>query len=150
MKVAWWGRRAGSVRAVKLHRRVHAHDEGWDVRIRSRWYVEAMRRLGSILMTLGAMVGVGTGVAVLTGVDIPGVGSWLVAVAVAKLGFIAAFALIAAGAMLNRIAARSARSTMPEIEPPPVRSADALTRGLPADAPLKQRDAVKQERRDTP
>ena len=52
-------------------------------------------------MAVGAVVGVGTGVAVLAGVDMPGVGSWLVAVAVAKLGFIAAFALIAAGATLH-------------------------------------------------
>ena len=109
-----------------------------------------MRRLGSILMVVGAVVGVGTGVAVLTGADIPGVGSWLVAVAVAKLGFIAAFALIAAGAVLHRMATRSGPSTALEIEPLPVRSTDALTSGVPADAPLKQRDVVKQERRDTP
>jgi hypothetical protein len=44
-------------------------------------------------MALGALFGVGTGMAILTGVDVPGVGSWLVAVAVAKLGFISAFAL---------------------------------------------------------
>jgi hypothetical protein len=109
-----------------------------------------MRRLGSILMVVGAVVGVGTGVAVLTGADIPGVGSWLVAVAVAKLGFIAAFTLIAAGAALHRMATRSAPSTVPEIQPLSVRSEKALTSGAPADAPLKQRDAVKQERRDTP
>ena len=109
-----------------------------------------MRRLGSILMALGAVVGVGTGVAVLTGADIPGVGSWLVAVAVAKLGFIAGFTLIAAGAVLHRMAARSATGTMREIQPLSVRSADALTSGLPADTPLEQRDAVRQERRHTP
>ena len=109
-----------------------------------------MRRLGSILMALGAVVGVGTGLAVLTGVDVPGVGSWLVAVAVAKLGFIAGFTLIAAGAVLHRMAAHSTPSTVPEIQPLSVRSENALTSGAPADAPLRQRDAVKQERRDTP
>ena len=62
-------------------------------------------------MALGAFVGVATGVAVLADVDIPGVGSWLVAVAVAKLGFIAAFALIALGAVLRRFADRQDRDT---------------------------------------
>ena len=101
-------------------------------------------------MMVGAVVGVGTGVAVLTGADIPGVGSWLVAVAVAKLGFIAAFTLIAAGAALHRMGARSEPSTMPEMQPLSARSTDALTSGAPADAPLTHRDAVKQKRRDTP
>ena len=109
-----------------------------------------MRRLGSILMAVGAVVGVGTGVAVLTGADIPGVGSWLVAVAVAKLGFIAAFTLIAAGAALHRMGERSTPSTIPEIQPLSAGSENALTSGAPAAAPLQQRDAVKQEPRDTP
>ena len=108
-----------------------------------------MRRFGSILMALGVLVGVGTGVAVLTGVDVPGVGSWLVAVAVAKLGFIAGFTLIAAGAMLRRIASRS------EQIPPPVLtsagpSAERLAGGSLDAAFIRQRDAAKQEQRDTP
>jgi hypothetical protein len=108
-----------------------------------------MRRLGSMLMALGALVGVGTGVAVLAGVDVPGVGSWLVAVAVAKLGFIAAFALIAAGAMLRRVASHSERlppPVLPSVGPP----AEQLA-GESLDAAfVRQRDAVKQERRNTP
>ena len=71
----------------------------------------SMRRLGTAFMALGAFVGVATGVAVLTGADVPGVGSWLVAVAVAKLGFIASFGLIGAGAVMHRIGARQARDT---------------------------------------
>ena len=108
-----------------------------------------MRRLGSVLMALGALVGVGTGVAVLLGVDVPGVGSWLVAVAVAKLGFIGAFALIAAGAMLRRVASHSER-----IPPPVLPSAGPTAKRLPdgtlGTAFIRQREAVKQEPRDTP
>jgi hypothetical protein len=101
-----------------------------------------------MLMALGALVGVGTGVAVLAGVDVPGVGSWLVAVAVAKLGFIAALALIAAGAMLRRVASHSEQlpPVLPSVGPP----AEQLA-GESLDAAfVRQRDAVKQERRNTP
>ena len=98
-----------------------------------------MRRLGSILMVVGAIVGVGTGVAVLTGADIPGVGSWLVAVAVAKLGFIGSFALIAAGAVLRR-----ADKTP---EQPEASSPGALSSGTAPIQPIAKRDPIEQERR---
>ncbi len=65
-------------------------------------------------MALGAFVGVATGLAVLADVDVPGVGSWLVAVAVAKLGFIAAFTLIALGAIVRRMSDRDGGETNAE------------------------------------
>ena len=109
-----------------------------------------MRRLGSILMALGALVGVGTGVAVLTGVDVPGVGSWLVAVAVAKLGFISGFALIAAGAILRRLASRSDPIPLATDLPSAGAARERLASGTIDTLPIRQKDAVKQERRDSP
>ena len=109
-----------------------------------------MRRLGSILMGLGVLVGVGTGVAVLAGVDVPGVGSWLVAVAVAKLGFISSFALIAAGAILRRLAARSDQIPLATDLPSAGRASERLGSGTLDALPIRQKDTVKQERRDTP
>jgi amino acid transporter len=101
-------------------------------------------------MALGALFGVGTGMAILTGVDVPGVGSWLVAVAVAKLGFISAFALIAAGAILLRRASRSDQIPLTTISPSTARAEKRLASGTADTLPIRQRDAVKQERRDTP
>ena len=53
-------------------------------------------------MALGAFVGVATGLAIIADINVPGVSSWLVSVAVAKLGFISAIGLIAAGALMKR------------------------------------------------
>jgi hypothetical protein len=112
-----------------------------------------MRRLGTAFMALGAFVGVATGLAVLTGVDVPGVGSWLVAVAVAKLGFIAAFGLIGAGAVMHRIGARQPRDTDTEraaamVEP--LKGERPLQAGTSPAEPLRQRDPVAKERRPGP
>ena len=101
-------------------------------------------------MALGVLVGIGTGLAVLTGADIPGVGSWLVAVAVAKLGFIASFALIAAGAALRRVATRSPHGDPADAASLPGRSDRALTSGPPTSPLPVQRDAVKEPRHNTP
>jgi len=57
-------------------------------------------------MALGAFVGVATGLGILADVNVPGVSSWLVSVAVAKLGFIAAIGLMAAGALMHRYGRR--------------------------------------------
>lgn len=94
-------------------------------------------------MALGALVGVATGVAVLADVDVPGVGSWLVAVAVAKLGFIAGFSLIAAGALLRRAAARRERQGDMSVGPP---TDQRLTSGTPAAEPVAQRDLASPRR----
>ena len=100
-------------------------------------------------MALGAFVGVATGLAVLADVDVPGVGSWLVAVAVAKLGFIASFALIAAGAVLHRVGKRSsvdadvarvAQTVEPLQAPPP------LEAGSPPATPVQGPDPVAERR----
>ena len=112
-------------------------------------YVQGMRRFGSVLMVLGAIVGVATGLAVLTGVDIPGVGSWLVAVAVAKLGFIAAFALIAGGAILRRVAAPPASAGPPDAGLHSAPDTQRLTGGTAPAQPIAKRD-VAPERRTPP
>ena len=108
-----------------------------------------MRRFGSALMALGAFVGVGTGLAVLTGVDVPGVGSWVVAVAVAKLGFIAAFALIAAGALLHRVAGPPGNVAVAEGLSPAREADGVLAPGAPPTSPVAQHDAVRDERGHT-
>ena len=101
-------------------------------------------------MTLGAFVGVATGLAVLADVDVPGVGSWLVAVAVAKLGFIAAFGLIAAGAFMHRVGKRSSRDTDVERIAETVKPLEAhrpLAAGTPAAEPIRQHQPTAEERR---
>lgn len=108
-----------------------------------------MRRLGSALMALGAFVGVATGLAVLADVDVPGVGSWLVAVAVAKLGFIAAFALIAVGAIVRRMADRHGRETdverVAQTLAPPER--EPLAPGVPPEEVIRPREGMRTGRR---
>ena len=66
-----------------------------------------MRRVGTALLALGVVVGVGTGIGILYGRPLPGVESWLANVAVAKLSFIAALGLIGAGAFLRRAGERA-------------------------------------------
>ena len=104
-------------------------------------------------MALGAFVGVATGLAVLADVDVPGVGSWLVAVAVAKLGFIASFALIAAGAVMHRMGSRPSRDIDLErvgetVEP--LEGQRPLTAGSLPVEPVQQPDVVAHERRRHP
>jgi hypothetical protein len=112
-----------------------------------------MRRLGTAFMALGAVVGVATGLAVLLDLDVPGVGSWLVAVAVAKLGFIASFGLIAAGALMHRMGNRRGPDTNVEritetLEP--LEHHGSLSAGTPAAELLRQRHAEEQERQPRP
>jgi hypothetical protein len=64
-----------------------------------------VRPLGAVLLTLGVLLGSSIGVGMLLGVNLPGV-SWLVAVGLVKLTLIASGGLIAAGAVLQRLAKR--------------------------------------------
>jgi hypothetical protein len=64
-----------------------------------------MRRFGKFLMALGATVGVSVALAMLAHLGLAGV-PWLVNVALAKLGLIAAGGLMAGGAVSLRIARR--------------------------------------------
>ena len=109
-----------------------------------------MRRLGTAFMALGAFVGVATGLAVLADVDVPGVGSWFVAVAVAKLGFIASFALIAFGAVMHRMGRRADRDSevarVAEMVEP-LEGQRPLGAGSPPAGPVQQRDVIAEERR---
>lgn len=70
-----------------------------------------MRVLGTTLLVLGVLVGCSVGVGMLLGVSVPGV-SWLLAVGLAKLTLIASAGLMAAGAMLQRLAKRSEARTL--------------------------------------
>jgi hypothetical protein len=65
-----------------------------------------MKHVGTALLILGVLVGSVVGVAILLGVTVPGV-SWLVAVGLAKLTLIASGGLMAAGAVLHRLARRA-------------------------------------------
>ena len=65
-----------------------------------------MRPFGSVLLALGVLLGCAVGVGLLLGVQVPGV-SWLVAVGLTKLALIASGGLMAAGAVLIRLARRS-------------------------------------------
>jgi hypothetical protein len=64
-----------------------------------------MRRLGQLLMTLGAAVGVLVALAMVAHLGLAGA-PWLVNVALAKLGLIAAGGLMAGGAVTVRLARR--------------------------------------------
>lgn len=65
-----------------------------------------MKHVGTALLILGVLVGSAVGVAMFLGVTLPGV-SWLVAVGLAKLTLIASGGLMAAGAVLHRLAKRA-------------------------------------------
>jgi hypothetical protein len=71
-----------------------------------------MKRIGSMLIGLGAAVGAGVGLAMLTHTGLVGV-PWLVNVALAKLGLVASGGLMAGGAMSIRIAKRRERAALP-------------------------------------
>ena len=64
-----------------------------------------MRKLGQLLMILGALVGGAVGLGILFGLAIPGV-SWIVAIGLAKLSLVASGGLMAGGAVLQRLANR--------------------------------------------
>jgi hypothetical protein len=61
-----------------------------------------MRRLGQLLMALGAALGAFVGIAIVLHLGAPNA-SWLINVALAKLSLIAAGGLMAAGAVAVRI-----------------------------------------------
>jgi hypothetical protein len=64
-------------------------------------------RIGKGLMALGAAVGIGVGVAMLSGVHLAGV-SWIVAVGLTKLTLLASGGLMAGGAVCLRLERRNA------------------------------------------
>ena len=101
-----------------------------------------MRRLGRVLVGVGVAVGVATGLVLLLDVPVPGVGSWLVGVAVAKLAFFSALALIGVGTVLQRRAA-------PERRREDAGGASAAPAALGEGAgPAQPLPAVDQEMRD--
>jgi hypothetical protein len=65
-----------------------------------------MKHLGSALLLLGVLLGSAVAVAMLLDLTLPGV-SWLVAVGLAKLTLIASGGLMAAGAVVQRLAKRA-------------------------------------------
>ena len=70
-----------------------------------------MKRFGQFLMALGAGVGVAVAIAMFAHLGVNGA-SWLVNVALAKLGLVAAGGLMAGGAVSVRIANRHDRSDL--------------------------------------
>ena len=75
-------------------------------------YVGDMKRFGRILLGLGAVIGVGVAGAIATHLGLAGV-PWLVNVALAKLGLVAAGALMAGGAVSLRLAKRREHTALP-------------------------------------
>jgi hypothetical protein len=65
-----------------------------------------MRRLGNLLLTLGALMGGAVGVGLLLGISLPGV-PWLIAVGLVKLALLGSGGLMATGAVLQRLSRRS-------------------------------------------
>ena len=74
-----------------------------------------MRRFGQLLMVLGTGVGVLVTIAMLVHLGVAGA-PWLVNVALAKLGLVAARGLMAGGAVSVRLARRIQRK---QLAPPP-------------------------------
>ena len=66
-----------------------------------------MRTFGKTLMVLGAAVGVSVAISMLAHVGVAG--PWLVNVALAKLGLVASFGLMAGGAISVRVGNRRKR-----------------------------------------
>ncbi|MGQ0646220.1 MAG: hypothetical protein ACT4P7_01545 [Gemmatimonadaceae bacterium] len=64
-----------------------------------------MRVLGPLLTALGILIGVAVSLAIIAGVPLPGI-PWLLAVGLAKVGYLAAGGFIAAGAVVTRLARR--------------------------------------------
>jgi hypothetical protein len=76
-----------------------------------------MKRLGQVLLGLGAAVGVGVGVAILTHTGLGGV-PWLLNVGLAKLGLVASAGLMAGGAVSLRLAKRRDQAALPRASVP--------------------------------
>jgi hypothetical protein len=77
-----------------------------------------MRRFGQILMGLGAAVGALVALAVFAHLGLAGV-PWLVNVALAKLGVLAAVGLMGGGALSVRLAARREQRQIDASRPAP-------------------------------
>ena len=72
-----------------------------------------MRRLGTLLLYLGATIGIAAGLALSGILDLHGA-SWLVGVALTKLTLLASGGLMAGGAVLLRLDHRAAeKKTLP-------------------------------------
>ena len=67
-----------------------------------------MKPLGSVLIAIGALVGVAVGLGIMAGVTLPGV-SWFIAVGLVKLTLLAAVGFMGVGATLIRLANRAER-----------------------------------------
>ena len=71
-----------------------------------------MHLIGSLLLSLGVLLGAAVALGLTLGVTIPGV-SWLIAVGLVKLTLIASGGLMAAGAVLQRLAKRAHQRELP-------------------------------------
>lgn len=94
-----------------------------------------MRSFGRLLVGVGVIVGVATGLALLLPVNMPGVNSWLIGVAVSKLALISAVGLIAAGTVIRRAARRGSTEPGRSRTAPDARVAAGATAALPEGSP---------------
>jgi hypothetical protein len=76
-----------------------------------------MRRLGSVLLALGLLIGVAGGAGLMLGLHASGL-HWVIAIGLAKLTLLASGGLMAGGALLQRLARREALRSgrRPELE----------------------------------
>jgi len=70
-----------------------------------------VRPLGTVLMIGGLVLGVGVGVAIIAGPQFFSL-PWMISVGLAKLTLLASGALMGAGAICHRLAAREARKRL--------------------------------------
>jgi hypothetical protein len=76
-----------------------------------------MKRLGSLLMALGLVIGLVLGIGTIAGIKVAGV-PLLVAIGLGKLTFVGAIGLMAAGAGVRRLALRERRRQLASGAPP--------------------------------
>jgi hypothetical protein len=93
-------------------------------------------RIGRFLLAAGLLVGIAGGVGLLTGFEPARLPAALLNIAAYKLTFLAAFGLLAAGAIFRRYARRDA---LTDLRPTAVKDGLELSSGQSAHMPSKKR-----------
>jgi hypothetical protein len=109
-------------------------------------------KLGSLLLALGVLVGIAAGAGLLVGFEPARLPAALLNVAAYKLTFLAAFGLLAAGAVFRRYGRQAAERNGPPGAPPPSRLGEgkAISRPGGADAVAQGPASREMARRDSP
>jgi hypothetical protein len=97
-------------------------------------------KIGRLLLAVGLLVGIVGGVGLLIGFEPARLPAVLLNIAAYKLTFLAAFGLLAAGAMFRRYARRDA---VTDVRPPAAKDGRELSSGQSAHMPTKKRQPEK-------